>query len=106
MSVKLTLSASPALYECEEPIADISAQPESLTIGPFEWIQLTYDFLRVGARCDDYTGVRDESTSGEHVAQLNHDNATWVTSGVIDELPAGYIFSDVTIYDSEGSLDY
>ncbi len=65
-------------------------QPDVLTFGPFDFVQLTYEWLRVGPE-------------GEHIAAVDR-NGLW---RLLDVESAGgglmsYRFSDVTINDEEG----
>jgi hypothetical protein len=45
--VRVDFSASEAMFECGGALCG-SSQPDSLELGPFEYVQLTYETLRVG----------------------------------------------------------
>jgi hypothetical protein len=98
MGIKLTFSVSPALTEVEEPDVDLSKQPEEITLGPFEFVQLTYEGLRVGP-------------NGEHIAFLK--DGLWHLG--VEHTPIGNgwesfgpasdaaLFSDVSMYEEEAA---
>ena len=88
--------ASETLYEGEVVAPD---QPERLTIGPFEFVQLTYEWLRIGPDGEHFAIHRDGLWEIiEEIPQVGYvqvmDRDTVVTNGML--------FSDVTISTEEG----
>lgn len=92
MSVKITCTASEAMYE--EGALYGSDQPDFLELGPYEFVQLTYEGLRVGPD-GDHIGFYSHGVWSIGVQHVPIPDAPgWRNFG---PSPDGLLFSDVTI---------
>lgn len=85
--VNLTLTRSDSLYEGRVPQEKWDAVPEAVTLGPFEYVELTFQALRVGPE-------------GEQIGEIDED-CLWY---LVDD---PYPFSDLAIHaaSAEGGVE-
>ena len=100
----IRLEVSPAQsYEYEgegDPPIDTTKQPEIRTLGPFDYVQQTYCFLRVGPKVGP-DGVEDYGCEGEHIASYSHEDGFWQTLAGLPGLPPGELYTDFVIHREE-----
>lgn len=95
MSVKISFTASEVLYEPGGALYE-SKQPDSLELGPFDFVQLTYEGIRVGPDGDHIGFFKDGLWAlGVETIPLGQ---SWSKFG---PAPNALLFSDVGIYSED-----
>ncbi len=90
--VRVDFSASEAMFECGGALCG-SSQPDSLELGPFEYVQLTYETLRVGPDGELIAFFTEAGVWSVGVQRIPL-NGDWSSIG---PTPDGLLFSDVVL---------
>ncbi len=91
--VSIRFEASEAMYE-EGGALFGSKQPDSLELGPFDYVQLTYDHLRVAPDGDPIGFFTDGRLWSVGVERIPLDDKWWS----VGPAPDGLLFSDVVLH--------